>query len=442
MNFSESGWLFENPEDNIIRDVDDSDILDLFRLAVEEEETWVKNINANAREMATNLASPLNQNFFVHLVTISNSEKALLPTPFGYMLTVSSRKHLFRGEREIYPCPAIPSMNRKCVVAGYDKSKTLLAYAVAQLRIELFTELLWKFNLFPAWEATISEVNYKALAQHYGFDTCLLDLTNDARIAILFATCKFDNVTNTFSPLTENDIKAKPGETDYGLIYVSPDWCKDFNNGGGTMNLMQRIAGLPKEGFIDPESGYLDGIAFQIGYQPMMRCSEQCGYIYPMRNTSTISPYDDYLFEKLRFKQSTELSHKIYEMTDHGKIAAPYEGISKAMDVVEEIRKKTVFSRKLVTAVYDNDISLRNTYAIPDTLMADLDGFVLYDGTDKNTISVVEEDEEIVLSDDVFAEINEMYSVEKAADRIGDLIKETPEARAWRDKRYRELYGN
>ena len=92
MNFSESGWLFENPGDNIIHNVDDSDIMDLFRLAVEEEETWVKNINA--REMATNLASPLNQNFFVHLVTISNSEKALLPTPFGYMLTVSSRKHL------------------------------------------------------------------------------------------------------------------------------------------------------------------------------------------------------------------------------------------------------------------------------------------------------------------------------------------------------------
>jgi len=37
----------------------------------------------------------------------------------------------------------------------------------------------------------MSEVNYKVLAQHYGFTTFLLDLTNNVKRALFFATCKY-----------------------------------------------------------------------------------------------------------------------------------------------------------------------------------------------------------------------------------------------------------
>ena len=40
-----------------------------------------------------------------------------------------------------------------------------------------------------AWETKICDVNYSVLVQYYGFQTSLLDVTNDVRTAF-FATCR------------------------------------------------------------------------------------------------------------------------------------------------------------------------------------------------------------------------------------------------------------
>ena len=63
--------------------------------------------------------------------------------------------------------------------------------AVTNMRIEQFCKFLWQIHIVPYWEAYVSDVNYKALA-HYGFETHLLDLTNDFRNALFFATCRYD----------------------------------------------------------------------------------------------------------------------------------------------------------------------------------------------------------------------------------------------------------
>ena len=80
----------------------------------------------------------------------------------------------------------------------------------------------------------LSEVNYKALAQHYGFETFLLDLTNDVRNALFFATCKW--VEDHFEPLTEEDIMQSE-RSRYGVIYHTPDWMIDFMNGDNLLKL-------------------------------------------------------------------------------------------------------------------------------------------------------------------------------------------------------------
>lgn len=54
------------------------------------------------------------------------------------------------------------------------------------------------------------------MAQHYGFDTCLLDLTNDFKTALFFATCKYDYKTDSYRPLTKKDIEATENSK-YGI---------------------------------------------------------------------------------------------------------------------------------------------------------------------------------------------------------------------------------
>lgn len=65
------------------------------------------------------------------------------------------------------------------------------------------------------------------------------------------------------------------------------------------------------------QSGDMDGVALQIGYQPLQRCAQQSGYIYPMRNEPSLQ--ENWHFEKMRFKQSVEVSKQVYEMMDGGK---------------------------------------------------------------------------------------------------------------------------
>ena len=45
-----------------------------------------------------------------------------------------------------------------------------------------------------------------ALAQHYGFATHLMDLTNDFKAALFFATCKYVPETDSYRPLTQEAI--------------------------------------------------------------------------------------------------------------------------------------------------------------------------------------------------------------------------------------------
>ena len=131
------------------------------------------------------------------------------------------------------------------------------------MRIAQFRKFIWQFDIIPQWEGKLSEVNYKALAQHYGFETFLLDLTNDVRNALFFATCKWEK--DHFEPLTEKDINQSE-QSKYGVIYHTPDWYIDFINGGNFIKLhesFEKERGRNRPSVID--TGLWDGVAYQIG---------------------------------------------------------------------------------------------------------------------------------------------------------------------------------
>ena len=65
--------------------------------------------------------------------------------------------------------------------------------AAAYMRVWQFRKVVWQFDIVPYWEAKLSDANYMALAQqHYGFETLLLDITNNAKVALFFATWQYD----------------------------------------------------------------------------------------------------------------------------------------------------------------------------------------------------------------------------------------------------------
>jgi hypothetical protein len=124
----------------------------------------------------------------------------------------------------------------------------------------------------------------------------------------------------------------------------------DYLNGGRSpLELFLRHQAEPKEKY-GLDNGDLDGIVFQIGYQPLCRCQAQSGYVLPMAVDAPLQ--ENWQFEKLHFKQSVEFSQWVFDRMDGGKKVMPQEGISEAREVLKEMKKSFTFSQDDVSFVY------------------------------------------------------------------------------------------
>ena len=149
--------------------------------------------------------------------------------------------------------------------------------------------------------------------------------------------------------MTEKDIN-QDETTKYGVLFHVPDYWIDFTQRG----LMKLLAkDFPGGKRISLQSGDLDDIAFQIGYQPLERCSYQSGYILPMRNSKPLQDCD--WFEKIRFKQTVELSTWVFNLMDGGRKVFPNEGAQELRPYLEEIKTSKVFSIDDLENVYQSD---------------------------------------------------------------------------------------
>lgn len=324
-----SGWLFPNPEMNEKHTFTDEEIEQLFQLS-KQEEVWVNNVKSEVEHYDKNPPAGGGE-FIANMSRVMNTGGTIISYPYGLdIITFPSRRHFFRGELGIHD-NCVPSLNRK--LKGKSEKEKLLLRAVADMRINQFADFIWKLHIIPYWEAKLSDVNYIALGQHYGFDTNLLDLTNDVMTALFFATCVYDKDTNKYRPLTKEECDQK----EYGVIFHTPNWKIDINNVNIEISdkIMKYIHDNPNQP-INIESGALDGIAFQIGMQPLMRCHHQSGYILPMIKDKPLE--DNWEFEKLYIKLTPELSEKIFNMMDKGNKVFPNEGIDEALPILYKIK--------------------------------------------------------------------------------------------------------
>lgn len=131
---------------------------------------------------------------------------AIIGGTMGSVITNKYRtnRHFFRGENQQY-LKSVPSLRRR--QEGKSKYECEFIKVIAVMWSFQFLKFIWKIDVVPFWEAKLSDINIDALAQHYGFDTCLLDLTNDFRTALFFATCKYDYKSDSYRPLTKKILK-------------------------------------------------------------------------------------------------------------------------------------------------------------------------------------------------------------------------------------------
>lgn len=211
---NQSGWFFPNPQENKIHILTDDEIHQLLVLS-EQEEQWIYNVQQEV-EQYDNHPSGAGIDWIINVFRIMNTGGTVINYPFNLSaITFPSRRHLFRGEPQVYT-ETIPSLNRK--MKGKNEEDRLLLQAVADMRATQFFKFIWKINVVPYWEAKLSDINYKALAQHYGFDTNLLDLTNDVRVAL------FLRLVNIFRKRTVIDLLRKKNakKENMVLFFIHP----------------------------------------------------------------------------------------------------------------------------------------------------------------------------------------------------------------------------
>lgn len=421
ITYNDDGWLFPN-QPLQTHDISYDDIQYLLNCA-DVDDKWANEIQKMVQDIDEH---PEHRgDFVIDELRIMNTSGTTIHFPFGdRIITFCSKRQFFRGENQEFPY-SIPSLRRKTM--GKSEKEEELMRTVGNMRVWQFTKLIWNINVVPYWEAKISDVNYKALAQHYGFDTNLLDLTNDFRIALFFATCKYIPELDLFRPLTEEEIK---GKHKYGIIYHAPNWILDFISPGGSSEWLFQHMNDNKDVRYGLDNGDLDGMAFQIGYQPFMRCHYQSGYVYPLRYGIPLN--EDRRFEKMRFRQSVELSEQVFQMMDGGKKVFPQEGIAEIRDILIQIQNSTTFSYDDLMCAYEIDMVNKKLYPTVNDMQRALE---------KQGYCIVNDDVQYIFDSTVLDSVNKKYDGKDLLEPIGRRLHFKPEDKRFRDARCMEIYG-
>lgn len=232
--------------------------------------------------------------------------------PVGTAMTQQKNRFFYRGENAFY------ASSRPGLFRLYEK-RSAGQRTADQLLLNEACFFLDQFDAVKRWG--VSNVNYLALAQHYGVKTPMMDLTTNLKTALFFACCKYKN--GLWQPMVKKDF-AKNAR--YGILYRSPTEITE----------MKRA--------LSPDEAN-DNLITPIGYQPFMRCSAQYGYMLFVRNPS----YDmlvDPLFDKFRILHDEDFCRWIFEEMECGNQVYPYRDIPNIERYMQGIRNSHSISRK------------------------------------------------------------------------------------------------
>ena len=239
-----------------------------------------------------------------------------------------------------------------------------------------------------------SDVNYIALAQHYGLRTPMMDVTSDLMTALFFACCKFGN-DGKWHPLTKSEIENKDSRTDvkrlggdsrYGILYRTPTEITDM------------------QWAVSGEDAGIE-IITPVGYQPFMRCSSQHGYMILVKNMD-YDMFHDKMFEKFRFELTEEVCRWVFNEMDQGNKVYPNEDVPDISGYMSKINNTTRFSQSVFELM------------LKDFNFSEEEGKLLQAELEKYGIHIVMGDISHITYNQL-RKINKKYTIDRAIELVG-----------------------
>ena len=210
---------------------------------------------------------------------------------FSLKPNLLNRKFLFRGETEFHnPCK--PSMFRKKGqqrftvenVWGEEQKLLMLSHPLVEL-LDLGVELCGKEYQF--------EMNLYGLTQHYYNKTSLFDLTSDPNVAAFFATTEYNDKTDTYTPITDEN--HAPGVLYYYYLDIKEDFGKQVRSNNSGLST--------------------------IGLQVFQRSGRQKGFLY---NLTPKENFNDVVrLQAVFFRHKADISKRICAYFENGKTLFP-----------------------------------------------------------------------------------------------------------------------
>jgi hypothetical protein len=245
--------------------------------------------------------------------------------PHGTVIRQARSSYYWRGENQVY---AISQANLyRRLRACRNHEDWMVENFVAYMRIGLFLDLLLRFNHVQQHIHQEFVLNGKytgrldllfiPLAQHYGIDTAMLDMTSNLEVALFFACCTTTNQPNDWRPLDKGDFK--DCNKSHGVLFRRPSYHFDD---------------------ILPFS-YNRTSIFPVGFQPFMRCHMQWGYAALMSPNMYLQK--DSSFQYLKFPHDEKFCREIFERMGCGKNIYPHEGLNLMNDEINWIKTTKCF---------------------------------------------------------------------------------------------------
>lgn len=290
--------------------------IEFIKARLNEEENYVKKMKSVYDEMTRygHYKSCNNEmeRFYWEFVSMPQ----YVQYPYGVVAVQESTDYFYRGEPKIYP-DSKPSLIR---ALPFDAKERALFLFVEGLRLSELAIFFRKLYAINCWGK--GEFNFSAVAQHYGFKTNLMDITNRLRIALFFACCTTDD-GGVWRPLDNRDFKEQAEcsiNGKYGVLFV------------GNKTKMGT------------------SLVHPIGYQPLLRCHMQYGYVLPMDLQWDLKD-EELAFKHYCFKHTEKFCEEIFNMNCGGKLIYPNDTDKIFLPFLNKIRKTTSFSKKVFNIV-------------------------------------------------------------------------------------------
>lgn len=171
------------------------------------------------------------------------------------------------------------------------------------------------------------EVDYVGLAQHYGLDTDVLDLTSDVRTALFFAMCDYDRGQDCYHP--------KSDDKEYiGYLYAYPTIAEMMKNAN------------------DPVSGFLLRDLKVIGLQPFPRPGSQRGFSLHIEKGKE---FKGYLYS---FSYTRQDSEEYFEEMNNRRHVWDKDFIVDKVNLIKDTKLFSFDALALATKRYGNGTTI------------------------------------------------------------------------------------